>query len=62
MRQQLGFFVAGENAADLAVLAELVGSGKLTPAIDRTFPLAEAPAAVDYLTSGRARGKVVVEI
>jgi NADPH:quinone reductase-like Zn-dependent oxidoreductase len=60
--QKLVFFVAGENAADLVVLTELVESGKLAPAIDRTFPLAEAPAAVDYLTAGRARGKVVVEI
>ena len=60
--QTLGFFVASENAADLVVLTELVEAGKLMPAIDRTFPLAEAPAAVDYLTSGRARGKVVVEV
>jgi NADPH:quinone reductase-like Zn-dependent oxidoreductase len=62
VRQKLGFFVAGENAADLVVLTGLVEAGKLAPAIDRTFPLAEAPAAVDYLTSGRARGKVVVEV
>jgi NADPH:quinone reductase-like Zn-dependent oxidoreductase len=60
--QSLGFFVAGEKATDLVVLAGLVESGQLTPAVDRTFPLAEAPAAVDYMTAGRARGKVVVEI
>ena len=60
--QTLGFFVARENAADLGALTELVESGQLTPAIDRTFPLDEAPAAVDHLTSGRARGKVVVEV
>ena len=62
VRQKLGFFVAGENTADLVVLTDLVESGKLAPAIDRTFPLAEAPAAVDYMTQGRARGKVVVEV
>jgi NADPH:quinone reductase-like Zn-dependent oxidoreductase len=62
VRQKLGFFVAGENTADLVALTDLVEAGKLTPAIDRTFPLAEAPAAVDYLTAGRARGKVVVEV
>ena len=60
--QKLGFFVASENAADLVVLTELVESGKLAPAVDRTFPLTEAPAAVDYMTDGRARGKVVVEV
>jgi NADPH:quinone reductase-like Zn-dependent oxidoreductase len=62
VRQELGFFVARENKADLVVLTELVASGAVTPAIDRTFPLADAPAAVDYLTAGRARGKVVVEV
>ena len=60
--QRLGFFINRENAADLAVLAGLVDSGQVTPAVDRTFPLAEAAAAVDYVAAGRARGKVVVEI
>lgn len=60
--QKLGFFVAGEKAADLVVLTGLVESGRLAPAIDRTFPLDEAPAAVTYMAEGRARGKVVVEV
>jgi NADPH:quinone reductase-like Zn-dependent oxidoreductase len=60
--QRLGFFVNRENAADLVVLAGLVESGQVAPAVDRTFPLAEAAAAVTYLAEGRARGKVVVEV
>jgi NADPH:quinone reductase-like Zn-dependent oxidoreductase len=60
--QKLGFFIQRENAADLVVLTGLVESGQVTPAVDRTFPLAEAPAAVDYMAGGRARGKVVVEV
>jgi NADPH:quinone reductase-like Zn-dependent oxidoreductase len=60
--QRLGTFVASENAADLRVLADLVERGRLTPAIDRTFPLAEAAAAVAYLVDGRARGKVVLTV
>ena len=55
-------FIASENAADLVALAELVESGAVTPAVDRTFPLAEAPDAVRYLREGRARGKVVVDV
>src|SRR4051794_32065811 len=62
VRQRLGFFVNRENAADLVVLAGLIESGQVTPAVDRTFPLAEAAAAVTYLAEGRARGKVVVEV
>ncbi|MCW2503540.1 MAG: Alcohol dehydrogenase zinc-binding domain protein [Actinomycetia bacterium] len=60
--QTLGTFIATPNAADLTVLAELAQSGALTPVVDRTFPLAEAPAAIRYLQDGRARGKVVVTI
>ncbi|TFV87045.1 NAD(P)-dependent alcohol dehydrogenase [Blastococcus sp. CT_GayMR16] len=60
--QTLGFFVASEKAADLVLLTGLVESGQVTPAVDRTFPLAEAAAAVTYMTGGHARGKVVVEV
>jgi NADPH:quinone reductase-like Zn-dependent oxidoreductase len=60
--QKLGFFVNRENAADLAVLTGLIESGQVFPAVDRTFPLAEAAAAVGYMAEGRARGKVVVEV
>ena len=60
--QKLGFFVASEKAADLDTLRELVESGRVTPAIDRTYPLAETAAAVRHLLDGHARGKVVVEV
>jgi NADPH:quinone reductase-like Zn-dependent oxidoreductase len=60
--QRLVMFVASENADDLAALAGLVESGAVTPAVDRTFPLDEAPAAVGHLRTGRARGKVVVTV
>jgi NADPH:quinone reductase-like Zn-dependent oxidoreductase len=60
--QRLGTFVTSENAADLVVLTELAEAGAVTPAVDRTFPLDEAPAAVRYMREGRARGKVVVTV
>jgi NADPH:quinone reductase-like Zn-dependent oxidoreductase len=60
--QKLGFFVNRGNAADLVVLTGLIESGLVTPAVDRTFPLAEAAAAVTYMAEGRVRGKVVVEV
>lgn len=46
--------------ADLTELAELVVAGRLTPVIDRTFPLSSAAAAIDYLETEHARAKVVV--
>lgn len=46
----------------LMVIKELIEAGKVTPVIDRTFPLSEVPEAVRYLESGRARGKLVVTV
>ena len=43
-----------------AELAELAGRGELVVAIDRTYPLADAGAAHDYLRAGHARGKVIL--
>lgn len=60
--QDFRFFLADANPADLAVLGEMMQSGKLVPVIDRRYPLAEVPAAIAYLESGRARGKVVIDV
>jgi NADPH:quinone reductase-like Zn-dependent oxidoreductase len=60
--QRLGTFICKENHEDMLVLKELIEAGKVTPAIDRTYPLSEVPMAVRYLEEGRARGKVVITI
>ena len=46
----------------LLALVELIEAGKLTPVVDRTFPLSEVPAAIRYLRDGSPRGKVVITI
>jgi NADPH:quinone reductase-like Zn-dependent oxidoreductase len=60
--QTLCALTNSENADDLAVLAELVESGKITPVIDRTYPLHEAVAAIRHMLDGQARGKVVIAV
>jgi NADPH:quinone reductase-like Zn-dependent oxidoreductase len=60
--QKLGTFVSTQNHEDLLVLGELIESGKVTPVIDRTYPLAEVPEAMRYLEEGHARGKVVITV
>ncbi len=60
--QKLGTFVNSENNEDLMVLKELIESGQVTPAIDRTYPLSEVPAAIRYMEEGHARGKVVISV
>ena len=60
--QRLTTFVSSENQKDLIVLKELIEAGKVTPAVDRTFTLSEAPEAIRYLTQGQARGKVAITV
>jgi NADPH:quinone reductase-like Zn-dependent oxidoreductase len=60
--QKLGAFISTENHEDMIVLKELIEAGKVTPVIDRTYPLIEVPQAIRYLEQGRARGKVVVTV
>jgi len=58
--QDMAMFISHHSGEDLATLAGWMEAGKVTPVIDRTFPFAEAAAAMRYLETGRARGKVIV--
>jgi NADPH:quinone reductase-like Zn-dependent oxidoreductase len=60
LRQRIVFYVARATQDDLVVLKELIEAGKLCPAIDRTYPLAEGADAVRYLGSGQARATVII--
>jgi NADPH:quinone reductase-like Zn-dependent oxidoreductase len=62
VRQEMKWFIADLNAGDMTELAALLESGKVTPVIDRRYPLAEVPEAIRYLETGRARGKVVITV
>jgi NADPH:quinone reductase-like Zn-dependent oxidoreductase len=60
--QNLRTFVSSENYQDMIALSELIEAGKVTPVIDRTYPLDQVPQAIQYLLDGHARGKVVITI
>jgi NADPH:quinone reductase-like Zn-dependent oxidoreductase len=62
LRQKLLFFMAKRSQEDLAVLRDLLEAGKVTPVLDRTYPLKEVPDALRYLEEGHARGKVVITV
>ena len=58
--QKLTTFISTQNHTDLIVLSELIEAEKITPVIDRTYPLSEASKAIRYLEQGHARGKIVI--
>ena len=60
--QKLGTWVATVRKDDLEALHELLEAGKVTPVVDRTFPLIKAPEAIRYMRKGLARGKVVITV
>jgi NADPH:quinone reductase-like Zn-dependent oxidoreductase len=60
--QKLSFFMADLNQNDLNTLAQLAAAGKLTPVIDRRYPLDDTAAALQYVEAGHARGKVVITV
>lgn len=60
LRQRIHMFVARMPATDLAYLAEICEAGKLTPVIDRCYPLADAAEAIRRLEAGHVSGKVIV--
>ena len=45
---------------DLMTIKELIETGKVTPVIDKTYPLAKVSEAIRYVTDGHGRGQVVV--
>jgi len=62
IRQRLTMFVSRHRQADLDTLRQLIETGKVTPVIGRTYPLAEAPQAIRELHAGHARGKIVITV
>ena len=62
VRQRLTMKIAKENYADLERLAGLIEAGKLTPTVDKTYPLDQTPDAMRHLQAGQARGKIVIAV
>jgi NADPH:quinone reductase-like Zn-dependent oxidoreductase len=59
-RRKVMMMMTRPNQADLRLLKELLEAGRITPIIDRRYPLADVPEAIRYLLGGHARGKVVI--
>lgn len=60
--QKAVFFVASFNQADFIALKELIESGKITPFVERTYPLHKTADAMRYLGTGHAQAKIAITV
>ncbi len=60
--QTLRTFILSPKSAELMVLKELIESGKVTPVMDRTYPLNETALAISHVGEGHARGKTAISM
>ena len=60
--QEFILILAKLDGDDLAILGELMQTGKVTPVIDRSYTLSEVPDAVRYSEEGHARGKIIITV
>jgi NADPH:quinone reductase-like Zn-dependent oxidoreductase len=56
------FVIVQSRAADLEQLARWFDEGKLKAGVERSYPLAEVPLALQRLASGEARGKLAITV
>jgi NADPH:quinone reductase-like Zn-dependent oxidoreductase len=61
--QRLRMLSSTPRQEDLQTLRELIEAGKVTPVIDRTYPLVEVPEAIRHLVEGHGgAGKIVITV
>ncbi len=60
--QRAANFLVSTNHDDLVALKELIEAGKVTPVLDRTYPLSSAAQAIDHVGTGHAQGKVAITV
>ena len=60
--QKFVSYITTSDQADLKFLSDLMAEGKVTPFVEKTYPLAETAEALRYFEQGHARGKIVIKI
>ncbi len=61
-KEKFVMFGVDINKKDLGVLRDLTESGKIAPALTRTYPLTETADAYKYLETGHVQGKIAITI
>ena len=62
VKQRLLMLGSKERGSDIKRMADVIDSGAVTPALDRTFPLGQVQDAMRYLEAGKVRGKIAISI
>lgn len=62
IKQRLAMLATKERGSDLERLTPMLEAGTVKPSIDRTYPLAQVPAAMRHLVAGHVRGKVAITL
>ena len=62
IKESLVWLVQSENKEDLEKLSALLAQGKIKSVVDKTFPLDQTSQAVEYFSSGKTKGKVVIKV
>ena len=56
------FLFMRANGSQLSEISSLVDTGVIRPVVDRVFPFSKTNEALAYVETGRAKGKVVVNV
>ncbi|MBS4218293.1 NADP-dependent oxidoreductase [Bacillus sp. FJAT-49711] len=59
---QYTFLFMKPSGEQLRIIANFIETGKIKPIIDRVFPFMDAQKAMEYVETGRAKGKVILKI
>ncbi len=62
LRVRYSFLFVHASGSQLSEIGDLLQAGTIKPVVDRVFPFDQAKEALAYLETGRAKGKVVVQL
>jgi NADPH:quinone reductase-like Zn-dependent oxidoreductase len=60
--QKFEMYMTRVSKEDLTFLRDLMAEGKLTPVVEKTYPITQTADALRYLEQGHARGKIVITL
>ncbi len=58
--KKMGLLIHNTKLADIHFMNELLETSKVTPVIDRIYPLSQVPEALHYFGGGHAKGKIII--